>query len=188
MTVFTPNELITLLLRNHPTLGANPIVPAIAICLAESGGRTDAISPSHDYGLWQINIAHFGDGIINSGNWTNPDVQVAEMWSLSSGGHNWAAWCTAWIDPEENCGHGFLSLPEPGSPAADNLSIAQNVWNARHGTPAPGQAPDVLPPAGQDERAVSAAFGYLRNYYGTFANRQYRQIVAATNAARKVGG
>lgn len=187
MVAFTPNELITLLLRHTPTLGANPVVPAIAICLAESGGKNDAISKSHDYGLWQINIIHFGDGIINSGNWTNPDVQVAEMWNLSSGGHNWAAWCTAWVDPANNCGHGFLSLPQPGSPAADNLSIAQNAWDKRHGTPQPGNAPDVLSPAGQDERAVSAAFGYLRNYYGRFAHAQYEVINSATAAIRKVG-
>lgn len=33
---------------------ADPDIMA-AIALAESGGNTDAISPTHDYGLWQIN-------------------------------------------------------------------------------------------------------------------------------------
>ncbi len=49
-------------------------VKAVAIALAESGGRSDATNKntnkSTDYGLWQINSIH--TAILRNGSWSNP--------------------------------------------------------------------------------------------------------------------
>lgn len=165
MAIWRPAGLIQLVLKFHPGLGANPVVPAVAIALAESGGNTLAISPSHDYGLWQINAIHFGDGIITQTNWSQEAIQVAEMWSLSGGGHNWAAWCTAFAyDPQHRCGHGYLAYPEPGSPAGDHITEVQNLWNQRAGTPPPGQAPPPTPPGQQLTGTALSEWNFMRSY------------------------
>jgi Transglycosylase SLT domain len=179
---WTVDQLITLVLRWHPNAGGSMVIPAVSIAYAESGGDDHAISRSGDYGLWQINRIHFGDGIINQGNWTSSSVQVAEMWRLSNGMDNWAAWCTAWRDPGPNCGHGYLNYPQIGSPARSEVPAVTDAWNRRHGTPPPGQAPNALSPEQQDERDVSAAFSYLRNYYGRVAHTQLAQVASVTRS------
>ena len=181
MTVYSPAQIIGLILRYHPSVGDDQLFNALSIALAESGGNLNAISPSSDYGLWQINRIHFGDGIISAGNWTSPTVQLAETWKLSGSMHNWAAWCTAWRDPGPNCGHGLLSTIQQGSAAWNNSEVASQAIRRYRGTPPPGQAPPALTPEQQDEKAVTAAFGYMRNYYGRFAHNQYVRIVNATN-------
>lgn len=187
MAHWTMDQLITLVLRYHPTAGADVVVPAVAIAYAESGGDDHAISPASDYGIWQINRVHFGDGIINAGNWTNSGVQVAEMWRLSAAGQNWAAWCTAWRgDHQGNCGHGYIHFPEVGSPGYSEIPAASNAWRAKHGTPPPGQAPPALSPEQQDEKAVSAAFAYMRSYYGTVAHQQFLQLRSITDKIARI--
>lgn len=111
-------------------------IPAVAVAMAESGGNTDAVSPSHDYGVWQINRIHFGDGIIDSSNWSDPITNAREAVKLSGDGTNWAPWCTAWIDPARDCGHGHLSSPQAGSPAAGWLAAVAAVLG---GVPPPAE-------------------------------------------------
>jgi hypothetical protein len=187
MAHWTVPQLIALVLKYHPNQGANVVVPAVAIAYAESGGWDDAISPSNDYGLWQINRIHFGDGIINGTNWRSSSVQVAEMWRLSGGGNNWAAWCTAWRDPAANCGHGYINYPQVGSPAYSEVAAVTQYWNQSHGTPPPGQAPNALSPEQQDERAVSDAFKYIRRYYGGQARDQLRAMESVASSIARLG-
>jgi hypothetical protein len=176
-------QLISLILKYHPSAGADVVVPAIAIAYAESGGNDHAVGPAHDYGLWQINRIHFGDGIITASNWTSSAVQVAEMWRLSSAGQNWAAWCTAWRgDHQSNCGHGYIHFPEIGSSGYSEIAAASAAWRTGHGTPPPGQAPPALTPEQQDEKAVSAAFNYARKYYSSTAHTQLVALQAAEKA------
>ncbi len=73
------------------------LVQAVAIALAESGGRPGAagsyISPdgrSHCvYGLWQISDVHPG-----AQGACDPTTAAKMMWELSHGGLDWSAWST----------------------------------------------------------------------------------------------
>ena len=70
--------------------GGNPAYKEIAasVAMAESGGNPDAISPTNDYGLWQIN-----------GSWGNmatldPMGSAHSAVYISNDGTNWTPWTT----------------------------------------------------------------------------------------------
>ena len=70
--------------------GGNPADEFIAaeIATAESGGNPYAISPTDDFGLWQIN-----------GSWgamasLNPWINVHSAITISNNGTNWSPWTT----------------------------------------------------------------------------------------------
>jgi hypothetical protein len=70
----------------------------VAIVLAESGGRTDAVSGvnlngTRDYGLWQINSVHFGTAI-NETTALDPELATQYAYQLSHNGTNFAPWST----------------------------------------------------------------------------------------------
>lgn len=77
---------------------------AVAVALAESGGRTDAhnpIPPDDSYGLWQINmLGSLGPdrrrklGISSNRQLFDPAVNARAMAMISSGGSNWKPWST----------------------------------------------------------------------------------------------
>ncbi len=136
--------------------------------------------------MWQINRIHFGDGIIDAHNWTRPGTQFYEMWKLSSGMHNWAAWCTAWRQPSGNCGHGNLPNIQPGSAAYGHLEVASQAISRYRHTPPPGLAPPPLTPTQQDEKAITEIWRYVRNYYGHVAPAQLRALRAATKAIARL--
>jgi hypothetical protein len=95
---------------------------AVAVALAESGGDPNAISPTADYGLWQIHLPfHLGDGGISWTNWMDPVANARAAIAISSNGANWGPWCTAWANPND-CATGALSAPQPGSPAYAQLA------------------------------------------------------------------
>jgi len=71
--------------------GGNPASEFIAaqIATAESGGNPRAISPTSDYGLWQINSSNApGSEMLN------PYANVREAIALSGNGTNWSPWTT----------------------------------------------------------------------------------------------
>lgn len=146
----------------------------VCVALAESGGDAGAISPSHDYGLWQINQIHFGDGIINSSNWSNPTVNAREAIRLSNNGQNWAAWCTAWANPAGNCGHGYLHTPQPGSPAY------MRIWDVQKQLAAAGKLTGTTtaggPSSTSGRAALAAAWGYVQSYSSSRAPTQFRTL------------
>lgn len=148
-------------------------IDAVAVAVAESSGDPDAISPSHDYGLWQINRIHFGDGIITAGNWSDPETNAREAIRLSGNGTNWAAWCTAWVDPAGNCGHGHLPHPEAGSPAGRMLPAVAAVLG---GVPLPMEK--AASAAGRSR--VGSAWSYLGWWLGTW-NPDYASRNADVN-------
>lgn len=119
MTVLSAQVMRDLWLRN----GGDPAqtIIALAVSRAESGWNTTAVSPSADYGLWQINRIHFGEFNVDASSVEVPDTNAKIAVTLSASGFNWAPWCTCWLDPKDNCGNGLLRAPQTGSPA--NLQI-----------------------------------------------------------------
>ncbi len=71
---------------------------AVAVALAESGGRTDAVNTanrngSRDYGLWQINTVH--GSLLTRGSWSNPDDNARMAYTVfSQAGNSWRPWAT----------------------------------------------------------------------------------------------
>jgi hypothetical protein len=80
------------------------LVIAVAVALAESGGRPDAhnnVAPDNSYGLWQINMlgglgperrAQFH--LHDNGQLLTPSVNARAAWAISSHGTNWHPWST----------------------------------------------------------------------------------------------
>ena len=62
---------------------------AAEIAMAESGGNQYAVSPTNDYGYWQINGSH-GPAMATF----NPIGNAKAAISISSDGTNWDAWTT----------------------------------------------------------------------------------------------
>jgi LysM repeat protein len=61
---------------------------AAEIAMAESGGNPDAISPTDDYGLWQINASNGSLATLN------PLQNARSAIDLSQDGTNWGPWTT----------------------------------------------------------------------------------------------
>lgn len=141
----------------------------LAIIAAESGFNTNAVSRSGDYGLWQINTIHFGDGIIDRGNWDQPGTSTHEAAVLSGHGANWAAWCTAWADPGPNCGHGNLPHIQPGSAAYNHLDEIAPFLRTSASIPPPGG-----PASGID--AVTNSWAALQAYTRHGAAVQFHDL------------
>lgn len=64
---------------------------AAEIATAESGGRTYIVSPTDDYGLWQINWSH---DPADPQKYLDPVVNVLAAIAISDDGTNWTAWTT----------------------------------------------------------------------------------------------
>jgi LysM repeat protein len=62
---------------------------AAEIAMAESGGNQFALSPTNDYGYWQINGSH-GPSMATFNPMGNAKAAIA----ISHDGHNWGAWTT----------------------------------------------------------------------------------------------
>lgn len=69
--------------------GGSPAAEQVAVCIAEheSGGNTQAVSPTDDWGLFQINQG--GPAMLNAAANTRRAIE------MSSNGTNWSAWTTA---------------------------------------------------------------------------------------------
>jgi hypothetical protein len=70
--------------------GGNPDAAFVAaeIATAESGGNPNAISPTDDFGLWQINAVH---GAMAS---LDPYVNAQAAIVISDNGADWEPWTT----------------------------------------------------------------------------------------------
>lgn len=70
--------------------GGNPgsAVMAAEIAMAESGGNPNAISPTNDFGLWQINGSNGALATLN------PLQNAKSAITLSGNGTNWGPWTT----------------------------------------------------------------------------------------------
>ncbi len=61
---------------------------AAEIAMAESGGNPNAVSPTDDFGLWQINGSHGSMATLD------PLGNARAAVSISGGGSSWGAWTT----------------------------------------------------------------------------------------------
>ncbi len=70
--------------------GGNPADARLAagIALAESGGNPGAVSPTDDYGLWQINASNGALATLS------PQANARSAVILSHGGTDWSPWTT----------------------------------------------------------------------------------------------
>jgi soluble lytic murein transglycosylase-like protein len=70
--------------------GGNPndAFMAAEIAMAESGGNPNAISPTNDYGLWQINGSNGSLATLD------PFANAKSAIILSDNGTNWGPWTT----------------------------------------------------------------------------------------------
>jgi hypothetical protein len=176
MSILTANDAVKYWYEVGGT--KSNVVDALSIARAESGWNTEAISPSHDYGWFQINQIHFGTWAIDATNWDDPLVNANAAWGISSQGTNWAPWCTAWVDPGPNCGHGFLAHPQPGSPAGKLVSGMAALLGF---VADPGQ---VIGSAGTLDW-VTNAWGELQHFFTDYAQGWWHDVSGTNNTAHK---
>jgi hypothetical protein len=83
-TVLTETQIAQL----WDSVGGNPDEAYVAVCIAEheSSGNTQAISPTDDYGIWQI---HDDPAALN------PVTCAETAVEMSDDGTNWSPWTTA---------------------------------------------------------------------------------------------
>lgn len=177
MARLSPNEIARTWLANG---GARSVVViATAVSVAESGGDTDAISPSNDYGLWQINTVNFRALGVNTVTVRDRDVNARCAIRLSGNGTNWKDWCTCWEQPRGNCGHGYLPVPQPSSPAGRDIAYAAQALNE--------SPPDLGPVANStDEGSIHYAWQYFTNLVGPFSRQLYSDMANLNAAVRRL--
>ena len=98
--------------RNSPgSYRGEGLTWAVAVALAESGGRADAVNinsdGSRDRGLWQINDSAHPD--IPDGQAFSPKGCAQAAWSISSHGNSFEPWNTMWAS-------GYIGRGQPGTP------------------------------------------------------------------------
>ncbi len=174
--------------------GGDPIKAPVAAAfgLAESGGRSWAISPSNDWGVWQINGG--GQPMLD------PNANAKRAIAMSNNGQTWTPWCTAYSNPKRDCGHGGPSYLAAGSPVWAYLSGAQ-AKAAGLTASAPlgsGAAATTVNLAGA--QSVSATYGTSGNIPGDkcllsapslnipIVGKTGGSCLISTNAVRAVGG
>jgi hypothetical protein len=100
MATLDANDIAVLIAKNgkwfdlKSKTAAQDIATAVAIALAESGGKTDAVSSTGDYGLFQINRAAHAD-LFASHNWKDPasNVDMARI-VYQNAGNSFTPWVT----------------------------------------------------------------------------------------------
>lgn len=92
MATLTAPQIRALAAAVLPGASSHTLDIAVAIALAESRGRTDAISPTRDYGLWQINAPSWPQ--FSTASLLTPAGNARAMAHISKGGTNWNPWVT----------------------------------------------------------------------------------------------
>lgn len=178
MTVYGITDLAHIWTRNGGA--ANHAVAAVSVALAESGGNDHAVSPSADYGLWQINRTNFAAQGLSVASSFDPDTNARVAIRMSGNGTNWAAWCTCWVNPAANCGHGFISLPQPGSPAGSHLTIVSAVLGIV--TAAQG----ITAAVGNEGNDYKAAWSQVGDFFGAYSRRAFTGIHGIRTAIERI--
>lgn len=173
MTIYTPDQLLSLWTAN----GGNPLYATVAasFALAESGGDSNAISSTDDYGLWQINRSNFNGLGIVAFMATDPDTNARAAITLSSNGTDWGDWCTGWVDPQADCGHHPLPLPEVGSPAYGKFSSVFGGGVDVAGAPIGTDNSDAV-------QRLYGLWGDMQSYFSSGVNGDIGAVSAAQAA------
>lgn len=117
------------------------VITAVAVALAESGGNTEAVSPTDDWGLWQINGATWAQQYGGRHALLNPDINATAAVQISGQGTNFAPWCTMWADPARDCGHGYITAPQLYSAAWNTYPEALAALGGTYPLPTGGSGP-----------------------------------------------
>lgn len=122
MTTLTPAQIAQV--ATQAGFRGNAVTMAVAIAMAESGGRVDGPpNATGDVGLWQINLpTHPQYTVAFLQNATN---NAAVAYAISGGGSSWTRWCTAYGDGA--CGTRGGAYLAPSSPYRKYIGIAQNT-------------------------------------------------------------
>lgn len=152
-----------------------------AIALAESGGDTDAVSASDDHGLWQINGIHAQQfpNLWPKRYTAKASARMAK--AISGNGTNVGPWCTAWVDPVDNCGHYLAPPPQKGSPAGDNVHHVAAVVGSAHTPPLGGIAG-----LGAGPTPGAGAWAHLQHHLGPGGVEWDHRLNAAHAALRRL--
>lgn len=179
MAIWSFGQIIGLWRAAGGPAGSEEVAAAVAI--AESSGNDFAISPTADYGLWQINanvwFGRAGDCGIGWGNWYQPSVNACAAVHIS-GGHNFGAWCTMWADPARDCATGYLSYPQAGSRA---LAVLTQYGGAGGQPSGGGGGPPAASTAG-----VTASWGNIQAFFGADARIMFARIGSVRQTARSL--
>jgi hypothetical protein len=182
MTIWTVPELASIWVNNGGN--RNAVIYAVSVCKAESGGNDHAVSPSSDYGLWQINTINFASQGLNFSNVFDPNVNARVAIRMSGNGTNWAAWCTAWANPAANCGHGFLPVPEDASAAGAWIpNVAAQLRQSGIPVSVPTGPPNYPTFANYVPDALNG-WSRAQHYLSTTAPIQWNQINNLSRAIR----
>lgn len=118
------------------------MVEFVAVSMAESSLDTIAVSPVGAEGLWQVMPFWFPDLGLPPGSWSDPHVNAEAAVRISGHGSNCAAWDTCYRDIAASGRYNFLSFPEPGSAAANNIPQVAAALNVTPPVPPPhGKSP-----------------------------------------------
>ena len=154
-----------------------------SVALAESGGDPSAVSSTNDYGLWQINSIHAGSFPAQWRFWATPGDNAVMAKAISSDGNNVAAWCTCWNNPNRDCGHGYLHVPQPGSPAGRQLAAHGGAGGLVPPTTAP-IPPPVAPP---NPTHINDAWQLVQHKYGPQTTQQANLLKGLGSQLRRAG-
>lgn len=127
-----------------------------AIGMAESGGNPNAISPTHDYGVWQIN-KHYWGGLFAEHPWYSPSASAwmaCYIWKRQ--GYN--AWATY--------NHGTYRAYLPGAKRAAANALTHNlgqILTNYANAPGPG-GDDWSKYVGHVGNDFKAAVGHLNDW------------------------
>jgi hypothetical protein len=110
----------------------NGLVAAVAVALAESGGRTDVVAVnddpwrSRDRGLWQIND-HWHPEVGDTGALL-PASAASAAYRISKGGTDWSQWST-WKNgsAQAQMGRARLGVAQAGITTTTTTATAQSV-------------------------------------------------------------
>lgn len=168
MTILSIPQMSTVWMRNGGARSA--VVVAVSVAKAESNGWAEAVSPSADYGIWQINISNLRARGISISEAFDPDVSAQIAIDMSGNGSNWAPWCTCWVNPARDCGHGHLSVPQPGSPADYHIAgVAATLGEF------PPTAVDPTPTTSNAD-AFGRAWGTVAGFHTTYARGAWESL------------
>jgi len=113
------------------------MVEFVCVAMAESSLNDTAVSPVGAEGLWQIMPFWFPELGLPPSEWSNPGVNATAAVRISGHGSNCAAWDTCYRDIAASGRYNFLSFPEPGSAAANNIPHVAAVLNVNPPVPPP---------------------------------------------------
>lgn len=149
-----------------------------AIAMAESGGDSNIVSPSYDYGVWQINIVHAQQFPRLWRRWSDPLANARMAKAISGNGTNIGPWCTIWVDPATYCGHYHAPPPQAGTPAASWLPKVAAAVGGQHVTPEH--------PAGGFEHPGEAPWGHWQQLLGDGATGRHNDLHRARQIMRRI--